>query len=188
LEGFIRSRFVGCLHIFLVTIPSHFLCYGAVGFDFEPPCVTAYRFTWVWAHSCYWCLRSGLWWLLCQGARFKVDCFFMALFSINIIWVDWETTRVTPRVFSMLLQANKNPLLLCSYSLLPDELSPYLQIYWWYNVCVDRIVSKVSHLLLVVESNILVLVPQSEPLIIQYPMLIYGASYILSGILLLVMS
>jgi hypothetical protein len=26
-----------------------YCCYGVVGFDFEPPCVTVYHFTWVWA-------------------------------------------------------------------------------------------------------------------------------------------
>jgi hypothetical protein len=55
LEGFIRSRLVGCLHTVLVTIPSRICCYGVVGFDFEPPCVTAYRFTWYVARLCYWC-------------------------------------------------------------------------------------------------------------------------------------
>jgi hypothetical protein len=35
------SPHISCHHT------QSFCCYGVVGFDFEPPCVTAYRFTWV---------------------------------------------------------------------------------------------------------------------------------------------
>jgi hypothetical protein len=58
--GFIQSRLVGCSHTVIVTMPSLICCYGVVRFDFDPPCVTAYCFTWVWARLYYWCMCSCL--------------------------------------------------------------------------------------------------------------------------------
>jgi hypothetical protein len=48
LEGLIRSRIAGCLHIVLVNIPSRIWCYGVVAFDFELRWVTAIVFAWSW--------------------------------------------------------------------------------------------------------------------------------------------
>jgi hypothetical protein len=48
--GFIRSILVGCLHTVLVTMPNRICGYVVVGFDFKPPCIIVYHFTWVWAH------------------------------------------------------------------------------------------------------------------------------------------
>jgi hypothetical protein len=92
------SKLIGYLHIVPVTMPSHICCYGVVGFDFEPPWVTAYRFTKVWARLCYWFLRSWLRWLLCQDAFFRVGCYF-AIFWLCFISTLFGLIGKTMRIF-----------------------------------------------------------------------------------------
>jgi hypothetical protein len=66
-----------------------------------------------------------LWWLLCQDACFRVGCYFVALFYINIIWFDWENHE--GYACSRCYYGPKRSLcLLCSFSLLPSDLSHYL--------------------------------------------------------------
>jgi len=103
---------------------SYMLLWGC-WVDFEPPWVTAYHFTEVWARLCYWFLCSWLQWLLCQDACFRVGCYFVALFYIGIIWFDWENHEGYG-CSHCYYGPTRSLCFLYSFSLLPSDLSPCL--------------------------------------------------------------
>jgi hypothetical protein len=76
----------------------------------------------------YWFLHSWLWWLLCQDACFRVDCYFMALFYISIIRVDWENHEgYALRVLGVIIRSLCSSVHSLSYLV---NCHPVLQSYW----------------------------------------------------------
>jgi hypothetical protein len=113
--GFIRSRLVGHLHTVLVTIPSRICCYGVVGFDFEPPCVTAYRFTWYGLVYVIGVCTVGYDGYYAKRLALGLVSISWLCFYISIIRVFLGKPRgLCPTCSRCYLLANEEPLLLCS--------------------------------------------------------------------------
>jgi hypothetical protein len=140
LKGFIRSRLACCLHTFLSPYPVVFSVTGLLGLNhLVSLCIVSPRYGFVHATDvCAWVMMA-----IVPRGFLKVDFYFLSLFYLNILRVDWENHEgYTLRVLDVITDQNEafSPLFIV---LISHELSPCLRSCWWYTLCVHHVVSEV---------------------------------------------